>query len=102
METGRTDVAIDAAVVERLQLGAIGLFPHLAGAAFTARAGVRAATADGLPLVGASQRKGVHLAVGVRRNGWLLAPLIARVILDDLAGCASPYGRLMRASRDAA
>jgi glycine oxidase len=99
MEIGRTDLATDAAAVERLRRGAIALFPHLAGAASRARAGVRAATADGLPLVGASRARGVHLAVGARRNGWLLAPLMARVILDELAGRTSPHAALLRASR---
>jgi glycine oxidase len=99
MEVGRTDLAIDAASVERLRAGAIDLFPHLAGAPFSARAGVRAATADGLPLVGASRLNGVRLAVGARRNGWLLAPLMARVFLDELAGRPSPYADRLRASR---
>jgi glycine oxidase len=99
MEIGRTDLGTDAATVERLRSGAVDLFPHLARAAFKARAGVRAATADGLPLVGASQRARVYLAVGARRNGWLLAPLIARVILDGLAGRTSPHAGPLRASR---
>jgi glycine oxidase len=99
MEIGRTDLATDPAAIKRLRSGAGDLFPHLAGAAFRARAGVRVATADGLPLVGASKLTGVYLAVGARRNGWLLAPLIARIILDDLAGRASPHARQLRASR---
>jgi glycine oxidase len=100
METGRTDLATDTAAVERLRLAAVDLFPHLVGAAFKARAGVRVATADGLPLVGPSERPGVHLAIGARRNGWLLAPLIARVILDELAGRVSEEGGPMQASRE--
>jgi glycine oxidase len=99
MEVGRTDIETDAATVERLRSGAVELFPHLMGADFTARAGVRAATVDGLPLVGASTRAGVHLAVGARRNGWLLAPLIADVILEEVRGRVSPHASLMRASR---
>ncbi len=99
MEVGRTDLATDAATVERLRSGAIDLLPNLAGASFRARAGVRAATADGLPLVGASQLAGVKLAVGVRRNGWLFAPLMAGVILDEFAGRMSPYADVLNASR---
>jgi len=99
MEVGVADLATDAATVERLRSGAMALFPHLAGAEFRARAGVRVATADGLPLVGASQRAGVYLAVGARRNGWLLAPLIARMILNRLAGGSSPYAASLLASR---
>jgi glycine oxidase len=99
MEIGLTDLATDAAAVERLHCGAVDLFPHLAGAPFSARAGIRAATADGLPLVGASERAGVYLAIGARRNGWLLAPLMARVILNGFAGRSSAHASLMRASR---
>jgi glycine oxidase len=99
MEVGRADLATDAAAVERLRSGAADLFPQLDGVPFVARAGVRVATADGLPLVGASRRAGVHLAVGARRNGWLLAPLIARLIVDELSGTRSPHSGLMTASR---
>jgi glycine oxidase len=53
---------------------------------WTAAAGVRAATPDGLPMVGEARRPDVVLAVGARRNGWLLAPMIAEVVLDALAG----------------
>jgi glycine oxidase len=39
-----------------------------------------------LPLVGASHTPGVVLAVGARRNGWLLAPLIAAAVARCAAG----------------
>jgi glycine oxidase len=99
MEIGRADLTSDAATVERLRSGAVDLFPHLANAAFRARAGVRVATADGLPLVGASRLPGVYLAVGARRNGWLLAPLIARMIVDELAGRRWRHAGPLGASR---
>ncbi|HEV7384096.1 MAG TPA: FAD-dependent oxidoreductase, partial [Phenylobacterium sp.] len=72
------------------------LYPGLAGATFAASAGIRAATADGLPLVGPSQAPKVILAVGARRNGWLLAPLVAEVVTACATGRdAGPYaGRL--------
>jgi glycine oxidase len=41
---------------------------------------VRVTTPDGLPLVGWSRSPGVILAVGARRNGWLLAPLVANMV----------------------
>ena len=56
---------------------------------WTAAAGVRAATPDGLPMVGASTTPNVILAVGARRNGWLLAPMIADVVLGAGRGAAS-------------
>jgi glycine oxidase len=86
MEEGRSDRDIDPDAVAKLAAGARRLFPALAGAEILARAGVRAATADGLPLVGPGEAEGVLIARGARRNGWLLAPLIAEVLLDRLAG----------------
>jgi glycine oxidase len=88
MEEGVDDLAIDAVATERLRATAVAFMPSLAVAPFTASAGVRAATADGLPVVGPSAAGGVVLARGARRNGWLLAPLIAEVIVDHLSGRA--------------
>jgi glycine oxidase len=89
MEEGRSDRDIDPDAVARLAAGARRLFPGLGSAAFEARAGVRAATPDGLPLVGPadegeSSAARMMVARGARRNGWLLAPLIAEVLLDRL------------------
>ena len=95
MEEGRCDLAIDPQVVARLRAVATGLFPHLADAPVTASAGVRAATPDGVPLAGPSLQPGVLLARGARRNGWLLAPLVADVILDHLL--ERPAGAAARA-----
>ncbi len=88
MEPGREDLAIDPSVVARLRDAASAIVPALMQGPVEARAGVRAATPDGLPLVGPAARPGVWLAVGARRNGWLLAPLIARITADGLAGTA--------------
>ena len=82
MEVGRGDRAVDPAVTSDLIARAELLWPGAAERTWRAETGVRAATSDGLPLVGWSQRPGVLLAVGARRNGWLLAPLIAQIILD--------------------
>ncbi len=49
------------------------------------RAGVRGATPDGLPMAGAAG-EGLHLALGPRRNGWLLGPLVAGVVADEVEG----------------
>lgn len=56
----------------------------MAEAPFEAFAGVRAATPDGLPIVGPGEGTGVYVARGARRNGWLLAPLMAEVIVQHL------------------
>ena len=86
MEAGRADHVIDPAIVARLKAFGERLYPALAGADLEARTGVRATTADGLPLVGPSAAPGVFLAVGMRRNGWLLAPLVAEMIAAYLTG----------------
>jgi glycine oxidase len=86
MEPGVTDPVIDPAAVRRLIDSARDLGDWVAAAHWRAAAGVRASTPDGLPLVGFSQAPGVVLAVGARRNGWLLAPMIANAVLDALRG----------------
>jgi glycine oxidase len=80
MEQGRADRDVDPEVIDTLIARATRLLPALEGARFEASAAVRGATADGLPLVGPAAAPGVILAVGARRNGWLLAPVIANMI----------------------
>ena len=86
MEPGLIDRAVDPAIADQLQRFGRRLYPALAGARLEARTGIRAATPDGLPLVGPSAAPGVLLAVGMRRNGWLLAPLVAEMIAAYLNG----------------
>jgi glycine oxidase len=86
MERGVGDRAVDAARVADLRRAAEVLLPELSGLGARAETGVRAATPDGLPMVGPSATPGVLLAVGARRNGWLLAPLVARMIAAYVAG----------------
>lgn len=85
MEAGADDLAPSPSVAAELACAARALLPHLNQTEPVSAVGVRAATPDGLPLVGRS-RSGVHLATGFRRNGWLLAPLAARIVADQLAG----------------
>jgi len=86
MEAGRDDLAVDPSATDALRAAAIRLRPELARAVLTTEVGVRAATPDGLPLVGWSATPGVVLAVGARRNGWLLAPLVADLVAAYLKG----------------
>lgn len=86
METGRADAKVDQAVAAPLLDAGVKLFPGLGGAPVQVGAGVRAATPDGLPLAGHSSTPGVVLAVGARRNGWLLAPLVAQVVAACVTG----------------
>ncbi len=86
MQTGVADRRIEPDVVRGLLAKASALYPDLAQAAFVPSAAVRAASPDGLPLVGPSSKRGVLLAAGARRNGWLLAPLVAGEIVRLAAG----------------
>jgi len=86
MEAGRRDVAIEEDKAGPLLAAGLRLFPGLRGAPYQVSAGVRAATSDGLPLVGFSASPGVLLATGARRNGWLLAPLVAAMTAACVTG----------------
>jgi glycine oxidase len=100
MEAGRSDLTCDLGVAQTFVDLATRLVPGLAWADREARVGVRAATPDGLPLVGRSGRPDIRLAIGLRRNGWLLAPLVADMILADLAGEPPlPHAARLRADR---
>jgi len=86
MEPGVADPRPDPEKAAPLLAAGARLFPALADVAPELQAGVRAATPDGLPLVGFSQAPGVLLASGARRNGWLIAPLVAHVVAALAAG----------------
>lgn len=100
MQPGLSDRAVDPTQVEPLKAAGARLFPHLAQASFTAETGVRATTPDGLPLVGRGRHQGVLLAAGARRNGWLLAPLVARLITACVTeGEAGPFAERLSPAR---
>jgi glycine oxidase len=86
MEPGVADPTVDPSRAQPLLAAGATLFPDLANARFGLAAGVRAATPDGLPMVGASSEPGVLVAAGARRNGWLLAPLVAQIIAACVTG----------------
>jgi glycine oxidase len=87
MERGRRDREVDPDTLATLKARAARLAPALAQIPAEGRAGVRGATPDGLPLVGASAADPrLLLAVGARRNGWLLAPLVAEMAVALAAG----------------
>ncbi|MHB8284514.1 MAG: NAD(P)/FAD-dependent oxidoreductase [Caulobacteraceae bacterium] len=100
MQVGLSDRSTDPSVLAELQAGAAQIFPHLSTVAVQGRAGVRASTPDGLPLVGASSRSGLLLALGARRNGWLLGPMVGEMILAGLLGeDAGPYAAALAPGR---
>lgn len=102
MEPGRRDTAPDLAAGERLVHAAwrvLGRTPEPLEIEW--RAGVRGATADGLPLAGAAAGgPGLFMALAPRRNGWLLGPLVGQVVADAIEGrAASPYARALDPGR---
>jgi glycine oxidase len=86
MEAGRADLVPDPEGIRPLLEAAGALRPGLRTSDARIEVGVRAATPDGLPLVGPGALAGVCLAVGARRNGWLLAPLVAGLVAAYLTG----------------
>jgi glycine oxidase len=86
MELGVAEAKVDPKTLGPLTAAAGRLYPALAEATFSVSAGVRAATADGLPMVGPASTPKVILATGARRNGWLLAPLVAQVVTACVTG----------------
>ena len=78
-----TDVA-----VRNLRESGRKLVPALGAATFVdARAGLRPATSDELPIIGpSSTTRGVFYATGHYRNGVLLAPLTASLVTDLVLG----------------
>ncbi len=86
MEPGVAEAKVDPSALGPLVAAAGRLYPDLAEATFGVSAGVRAATADGLPMVGPSSAVKVILATGARRNGWLLAPLVAQMVTACVMG----------------
>ncbi len=100
MEPGVADKRVDLKAAAPLTELAVELYPGLTRATFAVQAGIRAAAPDPWPLVGASRADGVFLAVGARRNGWLLAPLVAQMTAAYLAGGdPGPYASLFAPSR---
>jgi glycine oxidase len=99
MEPGLSDTTPTEEARSRLDALARQAFPGLTGI-FHAQVGVRAASPDGLPMVGPTEDPRVFLAVGARRNGWLIAPLAAQVITACLTeGEVGPYGASLNPMR---
>lgn len=86
MEPGLADRSVRPEAIARLRASAGRLVPGLAEAPGEGAAGVRMCTPDALPLVGPSATPSVLLATGARRNGWLLAPLVAEMIAAYFTG----------------
>lgn len=90
MEPGRLDLKPDAATGAQLLAAAARLVGRdLSSLEIDWRVGIRGAAPDGLPMAGPSGETDLHLAVAPRRNGWLLGPLVARVVADGIEDAAA-------------
>jgi glycine/D-amino acid oxidase-like deaminating enzyme len=102
VEDAGFDERTTAAGVRELLEAACALVPHAATASFLgARAGLRPASGDDLPIIGRSVRlPNLMYATGHYRNGVLLAPLTARLVADAmLEGREDPLLELTRPQR---
>ena len=85
MQAGKRDTDPDVEAARAQTALGLGLL-HQTGGEGIVRVGVRGATPDGLPLAGPVEAEGLHLALAPRRNGWLLGPLVARIVADGIEG----------------
>jgi len=83
MEPGVRDLTPDPEAAA-VQVRAVCDSADLADGPIHVRVGVRGALPDGLPAAGVLD--GVAVALAPRRNGWLLAPLVAGVVADAVEG----------------
>lgn len=104
LETVGFDAGITAAAAKNLHKMAAGLLPALGDMKPDYHwSGLRPATADGLPVIGAHPGiAGLFLNYGHYRNGILLAPAAAELLADILQGRAdSRYGGAFSPARSA-
>jgi glycine oxidase len=102
VEEAGFDERATVAGVHDLLTAACAAVPHTWTAGFRgARVGLRPATADGLPIIGALDgAPNVMFASGHYRNGVLLAPLTARLVADAvLDGRVDPLMAALGPSR---
>jgi glycine oxidase len=85
MEPGRRDLEPDSLEARARVEAGLALL-GLPGEAGQTRVGIRGAVPDSLPLAGPASEPGLHLALAPRRNGWLLGPLVAAVVVDGIEG----------------
>lgn len=90
VEDAGFDMSVRSSDLEALRALAAEIFPELASEIqapmVEAWAGLRPATPDGLPILGACSRAGRFIATGHYRNGILQAPGTALVMADLLEG----------------
>lgn len=92
VEEAGFDKRTDAATIQRLRHAALTLVPKLRDAKILEDwAGLRPGTPDALPILGATETRGYYVATGHFRDGILLAPITAEVMLSVIEGRAPEY-----------
>ncbi len=87
MQAGQDDLTVEPEIVAQLKARVFDMFPGLNGVdKAIPRVGVRASSPDGWPMIGRDAASGVLVATAMRRNGYVFAPLAARMMLDFIAG----------------
>lgn len=85
------DKTVEPQTISRMHQEAARWVPELGSAeVISSWAGLRPGTPDNLPMLGPTDTPGVMIATGHFRNGILLAPVTARIIVDLVAGKPSP------------
>jgi len=97
MQVGQADLGIEPEIVAELHARAGRMNVGIEAA--RPRTGVRASTPDEWPLIGRDPSSGVLVATGMRRNGYIFAPLAAQIILAQIEERESPNGGIYRPDR---
>lgn len=83
LESGIAEKHTTPAGMQKILAAATAMAPALAGAAILETwAGVRPDSPDHLPIIGATDVKGLFIATGHYRNGMLLAPVTAKYLAE--------------------
>jgi len=87
VEEAGFDKRTDPATIQRLHRAALELVPQLRDARILEDwAGLRPGTPDALPILGATETRGYCVASGHFRDGILLAPITAQIMLAVIEG----------------
>ncbi len=87
LEEAGYDKRLDPEVIQGFQRKASEVVPELAQMRIhEAWAGLRPGTPDGLPILGATRKRGYYAATGHYRDGILLAPVTALVMSQVMSG----------------
>ncbi len=90
MEERGFDTTVTAGAVYELLRDAIELVPGVSELVIDElMAGLRPGTPDNAPMIGAGALPGLHWATGHYRNGILLAPITAELVVASVRGEAS-------------